>query len=1074
MGETKQRNDPAAAPAAVSDSGPEKVDALLLWRHRFRSAGAAVKDKVQGALEAVDPRANRDDYVRRRTRFETRVKSIKEDDNLRLDAPFQTELKAIDLDARNDAYRIDGLEQRAGSVDYGAARGRLAAYTDRLDKAQRKAAQRHEQRAKDRADIVGVLDRVAEALAEAPGNAPSEKIKTWQGSFDSLTASFHAQGGKPPAFDKIRNDARDLFGQIDRGLQDVAGQRAQQQARRDALEARMSGAPLSREQRFSVTALLARAGQEMDIFEFVPAGKTLDDARDALDAAHAPAAGKAPSEGETKALLGKTFDFLKSLQGRAAPDVRERFQPISRRLEMIGNVLDRDAPDALGEAHRMIMECRADLDVLAEIETGREDFADQRDALAVSFPKDCADLGAEITEFCKQAGLPDAAPTEPGRLLAALMARFDKEFPKLLTEKDYTASGFEAELLLTRKSLVDLQADPGKAKESARTEAFRQLAKEVETAVAGVKGSNSILLLDLDLLEIVPKRIEEGEKALAANEDAKLQVCEAALRKLLTDIQAGMAAADPASLTKRRDNALVLATRLAQDVEIGRLALLDAADNEGRARKGARGLLKRVPGAKNFVGNKAAEREATEEYGATLGAEIEAFVATVSATDAAAVTAAEGGLQDLRTRVETFKKMVKVATGAAERDAKDPASFATLTALHDDIAKLIEKKVGDLPQRAADFKEWTETLAHYENELTATDPAVMEQNLKTLQTEVSEGIAKAEKEAKDVKDLLKETILWQETLLQKNIDRPTDKPSTKPDGWSRGASRAAHENAAFVEELRRRIDAYRTLLETQQRPSPKERDAIRADLTALRAAKVDAEKQKTAKTADEDFRKVREELSALINTTLRLADEDDEGLDRKQRRVKSDIIDRLADLARDALVELDATRSVDSARQLIPAIKRELTQVQAGGVGDVTSSRKNLKSLDARWRNAVDALRDATRDAAREVAKECAKEADPSYGLAADALRDKVLVPVANLLDPDGFRALVAALTDDEADVAKAREALLAEVRRLRNLLRADARVRRLRADNPFGFILPIAEVFDRLNNIELVATQYG
>lgn len=260
----------------------KKVTTLLRIRHALTKKIDSGSETIGTAITKLDPRADREDYLRRKKRLQATIATLTDDITL---SGFG---QAATLAIRQQEANIDAAEAAGKRPPYGDARDMLAEIGSGLDAAIAAETKKREAVVARSPQVARNLDEIAVTIDDNSGVMLREAVADWKARLIQLQADF---------FDDKDVEARaaKLGEEIVAQYNTVINERARITARRRELLAQLRGAELPRDQAVDAEARLLQVEQLTNVNDFEGADGQLGVVADMLEAVHAPPAPEAPT-----------------------------------------------------------------------------------------------------------------------------------------------------------------------------------------------------------------------------------------------------------------------------------------------------------------------------------------------------------------------------------------------------------------------------------------------------------------------------------------------------------------------------------------------------------------------------------------------------------------------------------------------------------------------------------------------------------------------------------------------------------------------------------------------------------
>jgi hypothetical protein len=1024
----------------AAKSGKDKVERVLRWGAVMTAISAveSVGESVSDAAAYLDPRTKADDYARRRERLSDEIETLGANDDLAADPRVREAMTdASELIATLEEG-INAVQAEGEDVDYDVLydlMGMTRRYVETRAKAAAAASARRDAAFPEMAKI---LSEVAARLENHDPDLPIARLDDWSDRFSEIRRRFYAPETEDVDIGHgVYPDLQKLNLQITQGISGVRQQRVALEARITEVSARITTMELGKQQRTEVMVLLDQARRQTAIQQWQAATAALDAVAQRVPQGPQSQPLTANDTTNMIAEVGRRCEALK----RGNSSLTERVGAVEAKLQLAVRVAGTGTPESVATAAVKLTECREELTTIEAEAGARTAFNQERGALRVELDQVCDGLQARITARLGDGD--QGADTQAGVALAAFRAHIAEMLPNLLTRAEYDRCALVPERAALEALVGELEGkNEAQVDDDKLIGTFQQARDTIQDRTEALETTDTSLISELGLYDRVPAIVARGEAAIDPLDAAAVTQATADLQAVLQQIDA-----------RGTENAAAVAALAAKGTSL--IGPMRVTIQQQAQRLESKILI-------------TAEREQLAAYGTSLDDKTVALAKMLTSPDIGVVRSAVEDLEALQLQVASF--VTRVAKASGDKHTPDPA-MAKFTAQQDMIDKLrkrVEKRQGnpEYAQCGAELKAYLSRLDRYQAQINKTEPEKMRADLAALETEITATLNEASDDITLSKAQYKEAYPWLAQIMGPGM--------RTSDGYK--------EHAQFAASVRRRIEAHLESLKTTFVSNEAEHEALRTDLARIVnndfASPEAAAANDNAVAEAEAVKQALAALTTFLKVDVPLAREKVGKLEtnRQQKQGQSVIID-LRKRADAGIKELRESRDVEAATRLLARLKSEIDQVSAGGLGDFATAVGDLKKLAERWNRAATAMKEAARAAEGVITGECGNEPQPAqqdFVNAAGVVSNGLLRPLQNLVDPGVFDGPLDRLGASREGREQAREMVLREVRRLRGELTADRRLLRLREQTPFGFRLPVTELFDTLLDIENNVTRFG
>jgi uncharacterized small protein (DUF1192 family) len=1045
----------------------EKVSRFLKLRYKLRKAKESATGKLDELTSKLDPRANQEDYLRRRQRLLELVNETREDPALGNDAELVKALNSAHQSIEQADLAVATSQSKNQRPDYGVQRDALKSASERLQLAITTATKRVEKLDKDNPGVANPLQNVGNMLDDAATKASPDQLEAWRGQFATITKTYY---GPSPNIDKVTSAVNGLAQQMSNVLMANAKRAEAIRLKTAKLNGLLATSNLPIEELAPVDGLIKRAGREATALDFDAADSSLLEAENKLpQGTQTPAPSIGDVEKRRDALYKKALAAIPTIKDGEQPPVgavvsapaRERVKALLKKLEEL-RPLCRQTDAVAIEALRRVQACEEEFKRIQDQDSAVAGYAREKQSFGEFIDGKIAYLEKE---FARQK--PDGGLIAMKLRLDTLKKSFGADWSKLMTQSEIEASG-----LLAEATKLDEDYDEWKNRDTDEENGAKGWQQDFHAATQRLAQATQVareqdvgLFQLLGLATKMPALVSKGGSLIASQDQvaAEKEVRTITLQLLdvarQVDDHLEQAKADPGAFDAMVQEGEKLAAGyvLTIDQQIASLEELQPGKKMEKAKK----LVKFF---KESAFSDDGEREIRIKYGTTLKDNLDGLLSLLRCKDSTAVPAALEDIKAFQWKVKDFEDMAKSGGKPSEKMGSAPPPFSELQERIKAIQKEIEKgtKDSDLSTRVDTLKGWSEQASNLSEEMGETDPRELETRIGALEREIVSTTAKDKIEIGKAK-VQSDALL---KLLMRVMDaRKKGSPLLK-------------DFAPLLADMQRRGEAMRKAVD-QWKVTDAGFDAFKKEVDSLLDTKrkqedtQDLEKKSSAAAKqDQEVEAARTALLKLRDADLKLWREKIEKYDDKeQKKTLLKLVDDLTKGAERGLDALNENRDAQGAEALVRSSLREISEA-ASGRGDKLTKRGDLKRLNDGWINSVKALGDKLVELEKAVLAASNGAADDIVAAAA-ALRKQTIDPVTGLFDAKVFAASFKGLESADAGVrATHREAALSEVRRLRRVMESDNRVRVLALDNPFGVVVPFPEISSRLFDIEVNVTR--
>jgi hypothetical protein len=1047
----------------------EKVTRFLKIRYKSRKTREKVSSGLDSLAAKLDPRANQEDYLRRRQRLQELIDTTRENPALAVNGDLVKALNAGKKTIEDTDAAVKSAQDKGQRPDYGGQRDLLKIASDKVESAIAKANKRNGKVDKANPELADDLSAIGELLDDPGILAPDTELAKWRKQHTQATASFYSDNPNP----RLAMGVGLLRGNIEHVIGENAKKLAAVKQRSAELLQAMTSSDLPIDQLSPIDALIKRAGREASVLDFDTANATLTEAENLLPVGPRQ---KPPTmdavEQARKDLKQKAMAALikyappkqppRGVVLVASEPGRKRVVDLLHRLDELAPLCQQTENEVAVEAMRRITTCEQEFDKICQADPGTKNFENEKKSLQDYISEQIAGLTDALDKESKT-----GAVVKLQVRLTDLSNRFAAQWPKLMTQDDVDNSG----LMLETTNLVEAFDE---WKESKNTQPqqpqgwqqeFAAAADRLRQVTEDAKKKNIGLLQTYGLAGPMPALVIKGTALITGAEPAKFEKDVRAMTRQLLDtvnlVTVQLENADPGDLESMLEEGERLAKAFGVRIDTQVLALQNL--QPGKKTQKAKNFAKFF---KESAFGDDDERALRIIYGASLKETLDGLTSLLRCKDPTAVKGALDEIKAFEWKVKDFEAMGASGGKPREKDGSQPPTFAELQSRIKAIKKKIDEntKDSDLGTRVDTLKGWSEEASALSDEIGESDPRELETRIGALEREI---ISKTNADKIEIGKANAQLVQVTNLLIKVMDARKKGSPLRKDFG-------------PLLAKLQREGEAMKKALE-QWKITDAGFDAFKKDVDALlNESRSDEEtnalstKSGEAAKADQDVEAARKELLKLRDADLKLWKEKFELVENKERKkMLLKLVDDLTKEAERGLDSLAENRDADGARSLVKAALRELSEA-GSGQGDEVTARGDLEQLNTGWRNAVAAVGDALNKLDQAVNKQVA-EGNPNDDVknAAAALRQKLVQPVLGIFSSDVFSASIKAMSSKDPNVrATNREAALSEVRRLRRVMESDSRVRLLAMDNPFGVTVPFPEISSRLFDIEVNVTR--
>ena len=1053
--------------APTTGAPSEKVTRFLKLRYKLRKRKEKTTSKLEELKTKLDPRANQEDYLRRRQRLMDLIEQTRDDTALGHDGELAKSLLLAEGSIDSADMAVSLAQSKNQRPDYGGQRDVLKGASDRLELAIATAAKRVDKLDEDNPAISSRLDIIGEMLDDASTKASADQLTAWREQLGTISKAFY---GAKPDLKKVDTAVSGLASVISKVLIANVNRTDAIRLKTAQLTARMTASSLPTDELAPIDALLRRAGRESTALDFDSADATLQEAENrlpkgkpvALPNMKDIALRRKDLHRRALASIPPIKDGQKPPQGAiASKPGRERVVALLHRLDELRPLCEQITEGVAGEALRRLEACEEEFKRIGDQESAVAGYMRDREGIGNFIEGKISFLAGR---FAKQK--PDGGLIALKLRLLALQKNFANDWSKLMTQKEIEDSG-----LLREATQLDDDFEEWKDKSNDQPQLtkgwqqdFYAAGDALRDATQQAREKDVGLLKLLGLSTKMPALVAQGGKLISANAPNAEKAVRPITLQLLDVVRQvadhfEQAKDDPGAFDTlvEQGEKLAEAYNLRIDKQVEALQELQP----GKKMAKAKNVVKFF---KESAFSDDDEREVRITYGATLKDTLEGMVALLYCKDATAVPAALADIKAFDSKVKDFEAMGASGGKPGGKTGAAPPTFAELEKRIKEVQKRIAEntKDDDLGTRIDTLKGWSDQASGFTEEIGDTDPRELETRIGELEREI------VETTRKDKVEIAKAKV--QRDALVKLLMRIMDA--------RKKGSPLLKDFAPLLSQMQRQGEAMRKAVD-QWKITDSGFDAFTAEVEKLLNTKRTKEdttalekKSSAASKEDQEVESARKALLKLRDADLKLWRERIEKYDDKEQ--KKTLLRLLDDLDKEAERGLDSlaeNRDADGAQSLVQSVLREISDA-ASGQGDKIASRGDLEKVDTGWRNAVTSLGKAMIELDKAVTL-AAKGAANDVVAAAKLLRKNTIDPVMSIFDPAVFTGSIKGLASDNSGVrASNREAALSEVRRLRRLMETDNRVRMLALDNPFGVTIPFTEISSRLFDVEVNVTR--